>query len=472
MVPIGAAAPSPFRAGGPYPAPWSAPAPRVSGSDLSRPLPSPYREAMAASLPPLRRELLLSFAILFVGALLLAALVLLTVVPWLEDPGEGIVFLLLLLGGDLLVLFLFGRDLLDRTVLKPVGRVAGSALRIAGGDYHHRVGAEETLELSQLAEGVNRMADRLIRDQALLAENVRSLERTNRELSEVRAEAATASRLATVGGLAAGIAHEVGNPLGALLGFVDVARRRAEADPEQEELLEMIREEALRIDRIVRGLLDFARPSAGGADLESPSRALERVRALLASQGRLGGVEDVWEVARDVEELGVDGRRLEHVLLNLLLNAIDALDETGGGRIVVAASREAGDEPGPIRREDDPPGVNYAHRRRRGREPAETRLDLARDVLRITVADDGPGIPPDDLDRVFDPFYTTKDPGRGTGLGLAVCARLVEGLGGRIEAATSREGGASFTVRIPATEGRRPADVPESVRTSAVREGA
>lgn len=143
-------------------------------------------------------------------------------------------------------------------------------------------------------------------------------------------------------------------------------------------------------------------------------------------------------------------------MVNLILNALHAMDGLEEPGFTVSLAWEPGDVSHlPIRREDDPPGVNYMHRRRLARSGRGQDVDplfTARKVAVIQVADRGPGIPEEDLERVFDPFYTTKEPGQGTGLGLAICARLVEGMGGRIEAARAEEdGGALFTIRLPGT---------------------
>jgi C4-dicarboxylate-specific signal transduction histidine kinase len=287
----------------------------------------------------------------------------------------------------------------------------------------------------------------------LLAENIRSLEETNRELVEARAEIVRTARLASVGTLAAGIAHEVGNPLGAIMAYVDVARTRAQKGELAPAILDSIREEANRIDRIVRGLLDYARPANSEVRPTSPSSVVDRVRDLLDSQGRLDHVDDSWTLGEDVPQVVMDPHRLEHVLVNLLLNALDALDQTPAGRISVRVYGDSGDAVRmPARRENDPPSVNYMHRRRISRDDGGRGLDPAFSAERVAVievSDNGPGIAEKDLERVFDPFFTTKEPGKGTGLGLAICARLIEGMGGRIDADNGPEGGARFMIRLP-----------------------
>ncbi len=409
---------------------------------------------------PLRRELLGSFAVLFAGALVLAGVGLLLVYPFLGSAAEALFYLGALLVVDLAVLFVFGRALLRRTLLEPVDRLVEDTRRIADGDYRHGVRPSDVEELQSLADSVHAMADRLIRDQRLLAENVESLERTNRELVRTRDQLVQAARLASVGTLSAGIAHEVGNPLGAIFTYVDAARARAKEAGMDTEILDDIRDEARRIDRIIRGLLDYARPEEQEPGPTRPGDVLERVRDLLDAQGHLDDVSVTWTVEDGVPPVHVDPHRLEHVLVNLFLNAADALEGRGGGRIRARVSVEPGMARRlPVRREEDPPEVNYAHRRRvapeqDGGEPDP--LWTAEKVVVLTVEDDGPGLPEEEVDRLFDPFYTTKEPGKGTGLGLSICARLVDGMSGRIEAENHPEGGARFTIRLPGRPGGAP----------------
>ena len=401
---------------------------------------------------PLRRELLLAFAILFVSATFLTLVAVFLAFPGLQTPAGAALFLGGLLVIYLLLFFFFGGAILNRLVVEPMEDIVADVRRIAAGDLKHRLPSREGIEFSALSGSVNEMAVRLIRDQDLLAENVQSLEATNLELVRARAEVIRAARLATVGTLAAGIAHEVGNPLAAIIGYVDVARARAARDGQDVELLEAIRGEAARIDRIVRGLLDFARPrELDGAPMDIGD-AIERVRDLLDQQGHLEGVETQWVVPESKPLARADLHRFEQVLVNLLLNALDALVGVEHPWIGVSVRWEVGPAQGrPQRREDDPPGINYAHRRRLKGPSSDvgSRVGTAKVVVVVEVEDNGPGLPEGDPDRVFDPFFTTKEPGKGTGLGLAICARLIEGMGGHIAASRRAEGGARFTVRLP-----------------------
>ena len=154
---------------------------------------------------------------------------------------------------DLLLLGLVANYRLRVLVLSPVEDMVDGAERIASGFEEERLPGSDTAEIERLSQAVNRMAGRLIHNQDLLAENVRSLDETNRELSAARSSLARADKMASIGRLASGIAHEIGNPLGAILGYVELGRRSGEGEAEW---LNGISHEAGRIDTIVRGLLD------------------------------------------------------------------------------------------------------------------------------------------------------------------------------------------------------------------------
>jgi C4-dicarboxylate-specific signal transduction histidine kinase len=405
---------------------------------------------------PLRtRRLLVRLALLFAMAQIIAAASVLFALPTLRSHPLGTLLLAVLGVVDLTLLSVFAGWIVRGTLSAPMEGLAADVRRIADGDYNHRVGDTRRAELHVIQESVNRLADRMVADQKLLAENIQSLEHTNRELVVLRDQMIHSARLASVGTLAAGIAHEVGNPLGAITGFVDVARKRAERAGADTELLQSIRGEAARIDRIVRGLLDYARPP-GTRDAPAPAHdVVMGVRELLESQGRLDEAEFAWELGQNAVDYVAEPHRLQQVLVNLLLNALDAVEGAATPRIVVRLlDTEVGSSRLLPRRDDDPPGVNYMHRRRRSYD--ERRVDLVTYAARVTVievSDNGPGIPDANLSQVFDPFFTTKEPGRGTGLGLSICARLVEGMGGTIEVGRAPEGGARFVIRLPGMTG-------------------
>lgn len=238
------------------------------------------------------------------------------------------------------------------------------------------------------------------------------------------------------------MAHEIRNPLGALHTYVEVLRRRGT----DAGVAEAMASEIERIERIVRGLLDYSRPGppTGTSDL---NEVLEATIGFLSAQGALRGVTLALELAQTPQIVRGDRHALEQVVVNLLLNARDA---TPNGR-VTAGTLFWHYEPTPSgqRRSGEPvPAIPGA------RLPRPRRMDLAAGTpgVLLFVADDGPGVPVTDRDRVFDPFFTTKAPGAGTGLGLAIVARTVHDLGGIVWVDKAREGGAVFKIFLPLVE--------------------
>jgi signal transduction histidine kinase len=256
---------------------------------------------------------------------------------------------------------------------------------VAAGEFARRAPEAATRELDRLAASVNRMTERLLDAQSAL----------------VRAE-----KLATVGRLGAGIAHEVGNPLAAIGNYLEVLRRRG-VDPE---IVAAMGREAGRIDAIVRGLLDYARPRTVPREPVDVGALAMGAVELLRVQGVLKDDSVAVEADPATPLVAGDPVALEQVLVNLLLNAVDAAGD--GGRVRVRTGPSQG-----------------------GAE--------------VVVTDSGPGVREADAARIFEPFFTTKEPGRGTGLGLAIVQRVVEDHGGRVSVRRGPAGGAEFTVLFP-----------------------
>ncbi len=408
-------------------------------------------------MPTLGRELLTSLVMVFAAAVVVAVTGILLLLPRLETVSQATVYMGLLVAADVVVFTVFGHLLVRRRVVAPLERLVDEVETIASGGYGERVQGSETQEVMRLADAVNHMAERLTSHQDELVANVRSLEETNRELTETRDELIRVEKMASVGRLAAGIAHEIGNPLGAILGYLGVLGRGA--DEQRRELFRSAEAEARRIDRIVHGLLDYARPREPRARQVAVNEVVDQTVELLRTQGRFGAVELERKRREGLPPVTADFNQLQQVLVNLMINALDAMDGVAAPRLEVATSLvtvEGARRP-PARRRDDPPDVDYSHRRRFNRTPRVPREDAfpeRMDVVQITVTDNGCGIPPEDWEHVFEPFYTTKEPGKGTGLGLAVAARLVDSMGGTIRVMSGDGGGARFAVMLPPTGAR------------------
>jgi signal transduction histidine kinase len=379
--------------------------------------------------PSLRTELLINIAVLAAGALILAVSSAL-LVPLLGDGTSRALFLAALVLADLAIFIAFGRYLIARLITRPIDQLVEATEAVAAGELRRRAPGAATRELDVLAESVNRMTDRLLDAQGAL----------------VRAE-----KLASVGRLAAGIAHEVGNPLSAIGNYVEVLKRRG-ADPE---MIAAIERETARIDAIVRSLLAYAKPGAVNREPVDLAAVAKGAVELLHKQGVLRPVDI--EVRTDDPPPLVFGDRvaLEQVLVNLLLNAVDAAGE--GGHIAVSvAGMVLGAEPELPQRITDPGQAAAGDRKMRPSSRHLTGVSDGTRAAQVLVSDSGPGVPEDLTSRIFDPFFTTKEPGKGTGLGLAIVQRIVEDHGGRVDVRRAREGGAGFAVTLPPWGGTLP----------------
>ncbi len=402
----------------------------------------------------LRRELVTAFALVFACALLVMATGV-AVILRLPDtsPRQTGLLMTLLLAVDIGVFALLGRWLLQRRVVAPMERLLHGIEVMAAGEGEQRVPESGLEEISRLAVSVNHMAERLSAERAQLAANIRSLDQTNRLLTEARNAMIQAEKMASVGRLSAGIAHEVGNPLGAIIGYLSLLGRNA--DDSRRELVDAAQREAQRIDRIVRGLLEYARPREMRPFAIGVNAIVHETLDLLRVQGRFECVTLEVELEEPLPNVLADQYQLQQVLVNLLVNATDALAEHETP-VVGMRTRSRATVPAPVlpaRRRDDPPEIDYSHRRRLaepiGRRRGDPPAPSGR-IVEIEVSDNGPGIPRALLDKVFEPFVTTKEPGMGTGLGLAVCERLVESMGGSIHAYSEEGRGARFMVLLPA----------------------
>ncbi|MBI4179305.1 hypothetical protein HY522_07790 [bacterium] len=263
---------------------------------------------------------------------------------------------------------------------------------------------------------------RIIRDLQISRDNLKAAERDLRveqnNAMEYLRRTAEIERMASMGRLAGGVAHEVNNALAALLGMAELIRMgRAQGDE-----IDVILQEGRRAGKIVRDLLTFSRPAPPERRKTSLPDLIRYVLKITASDFKIRGIDAVFHPNGETPPVHADESQIHQVFLNLLINARDAMP--GGGRVDIRLFAENG-------------GV------------------------RVEVADAGAGIDPEHLPRLFDPFFTTKERGKGTGLGLSVTSAILRAHGGSIQAANRAEGaGAVFTVRLPGTDepGRRHAD--------------
>ncbi|NUO51518.1 MAG: HAMP domain-containing histidine kinase [Polyangiaceae bacterium] len=313
-----------------------------------------------------------------------------------------------------LALLVFAYLAMTRLVVRPVEALSNAAGRVASGGRSLEIPEVGAAELRRLAASLREMTERLLADEEALRGKVRELETTTHELASAQETLIRSERLASVGRLAAGMAHEIGNPLAALLGLEELLMTGDLPADERRDVLVRMKRETERIHRVLRDLLAFSRTRTaetaeqGRADIAA---VLAEVLALLGPQKEMRDIEIESDVPNDICAVSIPPERLQQVLLNLLLNAADEVPRPGGKIGVVA-------------RHDD-------------------------ETVVIEVDDNGPGIAKSARDKLFEPFFTTKEVGKGTGLGLAVCRGVIEAAGGTIAAGESPSGGARFSIRLP-----------------------
>ena len=318
--------------------------------------------------------------------------------------------------------------LVRRNVSRPIGQLIGRIRNIGEGQWKERIEVRGRSEISSLAAEFNQMCGRLedLYGRLLKEQQDRlALERNLRQ----------SDKLASVGQLAAGLAHEIGTPLNIIGGRAEFLLRRPRSAQELRENLQIIRSQIDRITGIVRQLLEFSRRREPAVRVVDLAALLDRVIELLQHKITEKQVAIDKDIAANLPALQADPDQLEQVFLNLFLNSFHALEP--GGRIGISAAL-----------------VAAGHANASAESP----------IIRVRFEDDGTGIAAEHLGQVFDPFFTTKDIGEGTGLGLSVSYGIIKDHGGEIRAESTPGHGTCFTISLPAHI-RKPAT---AARTMAV----
>ena len=313
-----------------------------------------------------------------------------------------------------------------RLVYVPLRDLESGAKRLSQGDLEKPIPVRSDDEFGRLANSFNAMTAALRNSQLELRDWGRTLEQKvetrTRELRVAEAEAARGEKLASVGLLAAGIAHELNNPLTGILTFSTLIRKGfADGSPQAEDLDLVIRE-TKRCAAIIRRLLDFAREKAPEKKFADLNQVIEDTVRIVERPASFRDIQITTELDRQLPPVWIDADLIQQVIMNMLVNAQQAIE--GEGRIVVRTRRC----PQPRRSE---PGV----------EPVP--------MAELSIADTGCGIPEKNLRHIFDPFFTSKEVGKGTGLGLSVSHGIVRAHGGSIEVESRVGEGSTFRVCLP-----------------------
>jgi len=354
---------------------------------------------------------------------------------------------------DILILVAFGAYVFSKLVVKPVQKLVQTAESFQEGDVIPDVSAGEQNELGKLSQALNAMLQRLAENKEELRQHISSLEQANLELQRAQQEVIFSEKLASVGRLAAGIAHEIGNPIGIVLGYLELLQRKDIDEGERSELVGRMGSEIQRVNQTIRQLLDFSRPSSNERQGLAVHPLIQETLEVLEHQLRQKDIEVVLELEAKKDRVFANADQLKQVFLNLMVNAADAMEGTSdrpqGGELHVRTRVLAGEnliqeksDGQPLRRRTDPESADYSYLRRSVVTSGER-------WLQIQFADTGVGIPKEDQKRVFDPFYTTKEVGKGTGLGLSVSIQIIETLGGRMDLFSNPGEQTTFTILLP-----------------------
>ena len=302
----------------------------------------------------------------------------------------------------------------EKLVSQPLRLLLRHTERVAKGFLDAAVEVKSNDELGDLAEAFNRMTVSLKKARQELEEwgrtlEARVIERT-REVEQMQAQLIRAEKLASLGQLAAGIAHEINNPLTGVLSFAALVKDDSRLDPSLKEDLELIIEETQRCAKIVKGLLEFSRARAPQKKEVCLNEIIESVTGLLERQSSFLDIKIVKELDPDLPRLNIDPNQIEQVFMNMFLNASHAMPEGGTIRI-------------------------------------KTKANWEDNCIMVEISDTGCGIPKENLDRIFDPFYTTKP--EGTGLGLSISYGIISNHGGQIDVKSEVGKGTTFLIRLP-----------------------
>lgn len=319
---------------------------------------------------------------------------------------------------------------LTRIYMRPIQRMVKRAEDFREEDtflFSARLGDDE---INQLSKSLNLLLSRISEDKRQLQTTVAELEVSNANLKQAQEEVVRAETLASVGRLASGVAHEIGNPLGIVLGYLDLMANPDIEAADRREYLQRTEAEIERINNIIRQLLDLSRPADSQVDLVHLHEVLKDTVAIVGPQPLMKAITIDLRLSAEHDNVLAAPEQLRQVFLNLLLNAADAIASEG---------------------EDDDGGDDEGHIRIISRLVPEEALSApsSGEVIELIFEDNGPGIPLGMQKHIFEPFFTTKASGKGTGLGLSVSFMIIENLKGQLSAEPSARGGTRMCIRLP-----------------------
>jgi two-component system NtrC family sensor kinase len=316
---------------------------------------------------------------------------------------------------SVLVLSFLSSLVLTRFVNRPINKLLAATKVAALGDLDQTVRIKSHDELGELARSFNNMILELKRSRDAIAEWTQTLEQRveerTRELQQVQDQLIQAGKMAALGELAAGVAHEINNPLTGVLTFSSLMLKKTDENHPWKKDLENIVHQTTRCRNIVRGLLDFARQRKPIMKEWDIHLLIDRTLTLVENQARFQNIKTVKKFKTDMPMLLVDGDQIQQVFMNIIINAADAMGSNGGTLTI--------------------------------------QTDLDQEIAEVSFTDTGCGISKEHLSKLFTPFFTTKETEKGTGLGLAISYGIIQSHGGEIDVGSEIGKGSTFRIKLP-----------------------
>lgn len=314
------------------------------------------------------------------------------------------------------VIAIFGYYLLSKIVVQPVHKLISLTKEISKGLVPKNVNVGNISEINNLQEALLNMSKEIEHSKHQLEENIEDLEIANKKIIETQKELVTTEKMASLGKLSAGVSHEIGNPLSAISGYVEILKKQKNIDLDtKESYLDKILNEIDRINTIISTLIDYSKPKELNIQNIDVNEIIDEAVKILDNQGVFKNIDLKLKLENSPLPIKIDYHQLLQVFINLLLNSIDALNTVG--KIEISSKL-----------------YNNA-------------------TIQIVFKDNGMGIEDEFIDKIFDPFFTTKDPGQGTGLGLSISHRIIQQFDGNITVDSKPGLGTEFTITFPKNEG-------------------
>jgi two-component system NtrC family sensor kinase len=328
---------------------------------------------------------------------------------------------------NFIILLLFSVYRLSRLIIRPSHRFIRMTDDFRVKDRLYFTHGKNFQEFNQLSKALNHMVDTIETDKESLQHSLEELKKTNDELKNAQHEIIRAEKLASVGRLSAGIAHEIGNPIGIVLGYLDLLKSRPvmKNDDVGQDFLKRAQDEINRINTVIRQLLDFSRSSFVDAKIVSMHDLVRDVVLMMSGQPLMSDVTIDYQFDDIVNTVNIDSDQIRQVLINLIINAADSIkssENTNKGSIRIVSELIPAHEQSALNNQS---------------------------TFVLKVIDNGTGISNDNIEFIFDPFFTTKEPGKGTGLGLSVSYMIIEQAGGRLIAKSEIVQGTTMMIHLP-----------------------